>query len=55
MWRMDPVKVPVWEWTMPRPGGLAHFLRAAHRRMSKKCAKGVYGMKAPVLGIKAAN
>jgi hypothetical protein len=24
-----------------RPEGLAHFLRAAHRRMSKKCAKGV--------------
>jgi hypothetical protein len=23
-----------------RPGGLAHFLRAAHRRISKKCAKG---------------
>jgi hypothetical protein len=36
------------------PGGLAHFLRAAHRRISKKCAKGGLRNKCPKMRINAA-
>jgi hypothetical protein len=47
---IEPGKAPVWEWKMPRPEGLAHFLRAAHRRISKKCAKGFCGITIPKRG-----
>jgi hypothetical protein len=39
---------------IPRPVGLAHFLCGAHRRINKKCAKGVVRNNGPLLGIRAA-
>jgi hypothetical protein len=36
----------------PKAGGLAQPLRGAHRRISKGCAKGYYGMTANGLGSK---